>query len=72
MRKVTSLDIGKITGRKGIQVDKYRSNVYYDPNVDFVKPNAAKVVPDFKRFTCRKDPVFKSYNQGFIDDEKVL
>lgn len=62
MRKVVSLDIGKCTGRKVIPVDKYRSNVYYDPNLDFVKSNASKIVPDFKRFTNRKEPIFQSYN----------
>ena len=55
MKKVGSPDIGKYTGRKGIQVDKYRSGVYYDPKIESIKPNICKVVPDFKRFTTRKD-----------------
>lgn len=60
VKKVGSPDIGKYTGRKGIQVDKYRSGVYYDPNIDTVKSNISKVVPDFKRFTTRKNIVIPS------------
>lgn len=62
IKNVGSPDIGKYTGRKDMPVDKYRSNIYYDPNMDSVMPTISKVVPDFNRFTTRKEPGNFSFN----------
>ena len=56
VRRVKSIDISKQSGRttKTQSYKKKQSDVYYDANIESIKPPISKVVLDFKRLTARK------------------
>lgn len=62
----------KSLGRKENKMDKFKNDIYYNPNVDYVKPNTSHMVPDFKRFTVRKGIINTNlFNDPNIDNTLV-
>ncbi len=73
VRKVPAPDLAKSTGRDKTPREKYRTSpyIYYDTNQDVVKSNFAKVVPDFKLASGRREMPSNIEHLGYIDITKA-
>eukprot|EP00347_Sterkiella_histriomuscorum_P012617 403367881 len=71
VRRIGKVEISKQTGRKDDLVDKFKSDIYYDANYDSVQSTQSKVVPNFNKFTSRKELFMDSDFNGYIDNLKV-
>lgn len=61
-RGATIPSLSKSTGRVEPKADKYKNDVQYYPNLDYVKPNIYSQVPDFNRFIKRKSILNHTYD----------
>lgn len=71
MKRIKSPDLSGYSFRKEEKPIINCASIYYDSNLDSVRPNPAKPVLDFKRCTARRERPDGSGFQGIIDNSKV-
>ncbi|CDW91728.1 UNKNOWN [Stylonychia lemnae] len=72
VRRVGNVSISKYSTRKEMPIDQNKPQHFYDYDEDCIKSKLSKVVPNFNKFSSRKDQVIKSEHSGFVDNTQIL